>query len=251
MKITPSVIAATFFAVLLLVLAFRVWVKGGILPPHEFAYGTALRNCDAIPEQMNQFLSSEVIDPDEIQIQTYVGNTSERNLAPLITYISSQKNRDLGPLVAALNKVDRLSNQKEKAIQLVKTLIPYKDLLRNESQQDSTIVFVYYGLKQPSSLSQEARLKIGTLVRQLDTAKQSAQFASGECPKNYLVGNINIYPLALENTSWHSTVEFASPKKAPVLEIRFMGLKGIFRYLLDEMTVKTGDSFLHLDGESI
>jgi hypothetical protein len=29
-----------------------------------------------------------------------------------------------------------------------------------------------------------------------------------------------------------------------------MGLKGIFRYLLDEMTKKTGDSFAHLDGES-
>jgi len=35
------------------------------------------------------------------------------------------------------------------------------------------------------------------------------------------------------------------------LEIRFMGLKGVFRYLLDEMTGKTGDTFLHLDGESI
>jgi hypothetical protein len=251
MKITPSVIAGTFFAVLLVVLVFRVLVKGGMLPPHEFAYGTALRNCEAIPEQMDQFLSLEVMDPDDIQIQTYVGNTSAKNLAPLITYISSQKNRDLGPLVAALNKVDQLSNQKEKAIQLVKTLLPYKDLLRNESQQDSIIVFVYYGLKQPSNLPQGDRLKVGNLVRQLDSAKQSTQFDSGACPKNYLVGNINIYPLALENTSWHGTVEFASPKEAPVLEIRFMGLKGIFRYLLDEMTVKTGDSFLHLDGESI
>jgi len=65
------------------------------------------------------------------------------------------------------------------------------------------------------------------------------------------VGNINIYPLALENTSWHSTVEFASPKDAPVLEIRFMGLRGVFKYLLDAMMEKTGDSFKHLDGESI
>jgi hypothetical protein len=94
-------------------------------------------------------------------------------------------------------------------------------------------------------------VKVSNLVSQLDTAKQSAKFDSRECPQNYLVGNINIYPLALENTSWHNTVAFASPKEAPILEIRFMGLKGIFRYLLDEMTEKTGDSFLHLDGESI
>jgi hypothetical protein len=65
------------------------------------------------------------------------------------------------------------------------------------------------------------------------------------------VGNINIYPLALENTSWHSTVEFASPKASPILEIRFMGLKGVFRYVLDEMMAKNAASFLHLDGESI
>ena len=144
-----------------------------------------------------------------------------------------------------------MSNQKEKAVLLVKALLPYKDSLRNESEQDTIIVFVYYGLKKPSNLSQIARANVSNLVRQLDTAKQSADFDSGECPTNYLVGNINIYPLGLDNTFWHKTVEFKSPENAPVLEIRFMGLKGIFRYLLDEMTRKTGDSFMHLDGESL
>src|SRR6266542_38737 len=248
MKITPSTIAGMLLVVLLLVFVLRGRVKGGILPPHEFAYGAALRNSEAIPERMDQFLSLEVMDPNEIQIQTFVGNRSERNLASLITYITSQKSYEFGPL---LKNVDQLSNQKEKAIQLVKTLLPYKDLLRNELQQDTIIVFVYYGLKRPSNLSQAARIKVGNLVRQLDTAKQPAEFDSGECAENYLVGNINIYPLALENTSWHNTVEFASPKGAPVLEIRFMGLKGVFRYMLDEMTAKTGASFLHIDGESI
>ncbi len=214
MKITPSVIVGLLFAVLLLVLVLRIWVKGGIVPPHEFAYGTALRNCEAIPERMDQLLSLDAMDSNEIQIETFVGN-------------------------------------QEKAIQFVKTLLPYKDFLRNEAQQDTVIVFVYYGLKQPSNLSQAARVEVSNLVKQLDTPKQSAESDSGECPKNFLVGNLNIYPLALENTSWHTTVEFAAPKEAPVLEIRFMGLRGVFRYLLDEMTRKTGDSFVHLDGESI
>jgi hypothetical protein len=251
MKITPSVVAGMLVATLLVVLVLRVWAKGGILPPHEFAYGTALRNCEAIPARMDQFLSLEVMDPDEVQIETFVDMRSEKNLMPLIKYISSQKNQDFGPLISGLKSVDELSNQKEKAIQLVKTLLPYRNLLRNEPKQDTIIIFVYYGLRQPSNLSQAARVKVSNLVRQLDTAKQSAEFDSGKCPKNYLVGNINIYPLALENTSWHNTVEFGSSKEAPVLEIRFMGLKGVFRYLLDEMTGKTGDSFLHLDGESL
>ena len=88
-------------------------------------------------------------------------------------------------------------------------------------------------------------------MRQSDTAKQSADFDSGECPKNYLVGNINIYPLALENTSWRSIAKLDSPKDAPILEIRFMGLKGIFKFMLEEMTRKSGASFIHLDGESL
>lgn len=251
MKIMPSIIAGMLFAVLLVVLVVRVWAKGGGLPPHEFAYGTALRNSEAIPERIDQFLSLDVMDPNEIQIQTFVGNRSEKNLKPLIAYISSQKNHDFGSLMTALKNVDQLSNQKEKAIQMVKTLLPYKASLRSKQEQDSIIVFVFYGLKQPSKLPQAARMKVSSLVKQLDTDSQAAKFDSGDCPENYLVGNINSYPLALENTSWHNTVDFGSPREAPILEIRFMGLKGAFRYLLDDMTAKTGDTFLHLDGESI
>jgi hypothetical protein len=251
MEITPSIVAGTVVAALLVALALRFWAQGAGLPPHEFAYGTALKSSEAIPERMDQLLAIEVMDPKEIQIETFVGNRREKNLTPLITYISSQKNHDFGPLMADVKNIDQLTNQKEKAIRLVKTLLPYKDLLRNEAQRDAIIVFVHYGLKQPSNLPEEARAKISNLVRQLDTAKQAAEFDSGKCPKDYLVGNINIYPLGLENTIWHNMVEIVSPKDAPILEIRFMGLKGIFRYMLDEMRRKTGDSFVHLDGESL
>jgi hypothetical protein len=251
MRAKPAIVTGILFAILLAVLALRSRARGDGLPPHEFAYGTALRNPEAIPEQMDQFLSLEVMDPNKVQIQTYVDRRSEKNLKPLVQYISSQKNHDFRPLTATLENVDQLSNQKEKAIQLVKALLPYKDLLRNEAKEDSIIVFVSYGLKQPSELPHAARVKVSDLVRKLDTAKQLAEFESQECPENYLVGNMNIYPLGLENTFWHKSVEFDSPKSAPILEIRFMGVKGVFRYLLDEMTRKTGDSFLHLDGQSL
>ena len=251
MKITPLVVTVILLAALLMVFVLKVRAKGGLLPPHEFAYGTALKNCEAIPEQMDRFLSLEVVDPVQIQIETYVDLRCQKNLMPLITYISSQKNHDFGPLIATLKDVDRLSNQKEKALQLVKTLLPYKGQLRDEPKQDTIIVFVYYGLKQPSNLPQSARVSVSSLVRQLDTPDQSSEFESGKCPENYLVGNINIYPLALENSFWHKNVEFDAPKNSAVLEIRFMGLKGIFTYLLNEMTRRTGDSFVHLDGESL
>jgi hypothetical protein len=235
--------------VLLLVFPFKIWSE----PPHDFGYGTALKDCEAIPEQMDQFLSLEEMDPEEIQIETVVGSitNSEKNLKPLITYFSTQKQKDFGTLVAALKAADELPNQKQKAIQFVKVLLPYKDALKDESHEVSIVVFVYYGLKQPSKLSPPTRAKLGKLVKQLDTAAQTAKFDSGECPTNYLVGKINIYPLLLEDTFWHGIVEFPSAKDAPIMEIRFMGLRGVFRYLLDEMTARTGYTFVHLDGDSL
>jgi hypothetical protein len=99
------------------------------------------------------------MDPGKIQIQTYVGNQGEKNLTPLIGYVSSQKGRDSDALIVALKRIDQVPNQKQKAIQLVETLCSYKDLLRNESEQDQVIVFVYYGLKQPASVPAGARTK--------------------------------------------------------------------------------------------
>jgi hypothetical protein len=154
MRIAPALVTAMVFAAALVFIVLKVWARGGGLPPHEFAYGAALANSEAIPEQIDQFLSLDAVDPDEIQIRTFVGDSRAKNLMPLIGYISNQKNHDFGPLITALKSADQLPNQKDKAVQLVKILLPYKDSLRNESEQDTIIVFVYYGLKQPSNLSQ-------------------------------------------------------------------------------------------------
>ncbi len=133
MRITPSLVAVIVVVALVLIFVLKFWGQGGILPPHEFAYGTALRNSDAIPERMDQFLSLEVLDANQVQIQTFVGNNSARNISPLIGYIASQRGHDFSALVAALKAVDQLSDQKEKAIWLVKTLLPYKEALKKQS----------------------------------------------------------------------------------------------------------------------
>jgi hypothetical protein len=238
--------------ILVAVLALKARGKGGVFPPHEFAYGSALETSDAIADRMDQFLSLEELDADRFEIQTFAGNASAKNLKPLINYILSQRDHDFSSLIGALKELDQLPNQKEKAVQAVNALLPYKEALRDDEKQDSIIIFVSYSLKKPAELSPIARGKISSLVRTFDTAKQAEKFDSGECPSNYLGGNVNIYPLSLDNTSWHETADFTtSNKDSPVLEIRFMGLKGIFKYLLDEMTAKTGLSFVHLDGQSL
>jgi len=243
--------AIVLIVVILLIFILKNKAKAGFLPPHEFAYGTALTDIGTLPEKVDQFLSLESIDPDKIQIETYVDLNSEKNLKPLIKFVAAQKNTALDLLVVSLNAIDKLPNQKEQAIRLVKALLPFKGLLKNESKQDSIIVFIYYGLKDPSNLSPGAKGRITDLVRQLDTSKQAEEFDSEKCPRKYLVGNVNIYPLALENIFWHGNVNFGTSRKSPILEIRFMGLKGIFKYLLDEMKAKTGSSFKHLDGEEL
>jgi hypothetical protein len=57
MKIMHSVIGRMLFAVLLLVVIFPFRINSQTLPPHEFAYGIALKTSGEIPERMDQFLS--------------------------------------------------------------------------------------------------------------------------------------------------------------------------------------------------
>lgn len=256
MAIAAWTIVAILAFALMLVLMFRSLGKffpigEGLMPPHEFAYGASLRSSDVIPDRIDQFLSLEVLEPDRIQIETSSRDSGATNLEPLVRHVLSRPGPDFAKLGAELKVLDQLPDQKQKAIQLVKLLIPYKELLKNESEQDSIIVFVNYRLKHPREISPPERAKIGRLVRHLDTPEQANAFDAGQCPVSFLGGNVNLYPLNLDNTSWHDIVTFDAPDDAPILEIRFMGLRGIFRYLLDEMTVKTGTSFQHLDGESL
>jgi hypothetical protein len=154
-------------------------------------------------------------------------------------------------LVSNLERVNDVPDVQRKVEALLATLIDYKDLIRDESNQDKIIVFIYYRLRAPSSLSANAQNSISSMVRTLDTEKQARAFDSNQCPPNYLEGNVNVYPLAIENSGWYKSVDLPGDRTRPILEIRFMGLRGIFRYLLDSMEHNSHLSFAHLDGEEL
>ena len=68
----------------------------------------------------------------------------------------------------------------------------------------------------------------------------------------YLAGTINIYPHFVENTSWYKSLEGEDSQEVqPILEIRFMGLRGVFDYMLKEIQATLGLGFFHLDGEAL
>ena len=251
MKLTAFITVIVVIVVLISVFIFKNYKKVFSLPPHEFAYGVSLKNIEELPIMVEQFLSSEAMDPDKVKIETFLGYQNDKTLNLLISHINSKHNEALKPLISSLEEIDDLSSNKEKAIKLVKTFLPYRDQLRDQGNEDYLIVFIYYGIKQPGDLSLDARGQIVSFVTTLDTPKETEIFKSGQCPVNYLVGNINIYPLALENTFWHKVTDLGESKNNPILEIRFMGLKGIFKYLISEMENKTGKQFKHLDGELI
>lgn len=236
--------------VLIALFLYKTYKKDLSLPPHEFAYGIFLKSIEELTIMVDQFLSLEALDPGKIEIET-VGDRVDKTLNLLISHVTSKQNESLMPLISSLKDIDTLSNKKEKAIKLVKALIPYRDQLRDEENQDELIVFIKYGMKQPADLSLDVRGRIEGFVTMLDTPEQTESFKSERCPKSYLEGNINIYPLALENTFWHTVKNLGESKNKPILEIRFLGLKGIFKYLISEMKKETGKQFKHLDGELI
>jgi len=64
----------------------------GIFPPHEFAYGSPLKNIEALAERINTFLSLEPLDPRTIQIQTSSG-TAVRAQTIKIKLVNGKKGR--------------------------------------------------------------------------------------------------------------------------------------------------------------
>jgi hypothetical protein len=226
------------------------------LPPHEFAYGAPLASLQELPAMVGQFLTLEALDPTKTRIEvSMLGGSSDsgKDIKALAAYFRAKAGSQPGAdnLLSDLERINSIRDVQRKVDALLSTLVDYKDLIRDEPNQDKIIIFIYYRLRVPSLLSADAKNSISSMLRTLDTEKQARAFDRDQCPSNYLEGNVNIYPLAIENRGWYKSVDLPGDPTRPVLEIRFMGLRGIFRYLLDSMQHNTGLAFAHLDGEDV
>lgn len=248
------------------IMFFLKRAKAFNFPPHEFAYGAQLLNIGELPKRVEEFLALECLDQSKIRLEVSVIKKAlmdkiiskgdvyfeKGGIDLLIKYLSNNisKNIDINPLISSLWEIEKIDSPLQRSIKLLNTLIEYKDILKNEAKQDDIIIFIYYRFKNPSLLDAITKNKVAMSVNKLDTIEQWRVFTSENCPDNFLEGNINIYPLLIENTSWYRSGNIKTTNNSlPILEIRFMGLKGIFEYLLEEMGNKYNVSFFHLDGE--
>lgn len=222
-------------------------------PPHESAYGIQLAGIDELPTRVRQILSLDIFDPRKTTIQISSMRRS-CGIAKLTRYCAklAKHNSNLKPLIASLKQTEKVLPVQEAAVQLIELLVAYRAGLRDESKQDEVIVFIHFGLKDPSELDPGTREAIQRLVQRVDTPKEAQEFNSGHCPKVFLKGNINIYPRAIENISWYHLVKLDLPDQTkPILELRFMGLRGVFIYILDEIEKRLRCTFFGLDGEPV
>jgi len=156
------------------------------------------------------------------------------------------------PLVLSLKQIEKIQPDQEAALRLIDLLVKYRADLQDESKQDEIIVFIDFGLKDPAETEPATHDALVQFTKRFDTPKQAQEFNSGNCPKVFLKGTINIYPRAIENTSWYHQVKLELPDQTkPVLELRFMGLRGVFIYILDEIEKRLECTFFGLDGESV
>jgi hypothetical protein len=238
-------------------IAYFVWSKLGnsLLPPHEFAYGAPLGSIQDLPHAVSQFLSLPALDPAKIRIEASIlgGSGGSGDIASLAKYLNAKMGSRPGVanLVSELRRINSIPNPLEKTDALLEALIRDRDIIRDEPNQDRAIVFIFYDLKEPSLLDSGMKAEISIATHTLDSDSQARLFDSQKCPKNFLEGNINIYPLAMENVGWYKSLGLPGDQNRPILEIRFMGLRGIFRFLLDGMEHASGLPFMHLDGEKL
>jgi len=227
----------------------------GPKPWHEYAYGTSLSNLAALPHAVSQFLSLPALDSSKIRIETSISSASNGSddIGALATYLNGRIGSRPGgsELVSELMRINMIPDTAQKVNHLLTTLIQSKDLIRDDAHQDDVIMFIHYYLKSPSSLDSDLRTTIASMIGKMDSAKNARLFEHGKCPEKLLHGNINIYPLSMEDTSWYKVSGLSGDPTRPILEIRFMGLKGIFQYLLDSMSHTSGLSFVYLDGDKL
>ena len=252
-----SRIYLTLTVVAVLAIAYFVWSKMGnsLLPPHEFAYGAPLGNLQDLPQAVSQFLSLLALDPTKVRVETSIlgGSIGRQDISSLASYLNANLGSRPGvvSLVSELRHINSISNPLQKTDALLNALIQNREIIRDEPNQDKVIVFIFYDLKNPSSLDSDVKKAISSMTQRLDSDSQARLFDSQRCPQNFLEGSINIYPLAMENRGWYKSVDLSGDQNRPILEIRFMGLRGIFQYLLDDMERASKLSFVHLDGEKL
>jgi len=225
----------------------------GALPPHEFAYGTQLKDITDLPERVRQILSLEIFDAQKIRIEVS-GMKGANDLRDLATYCSEIQRQTTGleSFPGLIKDVQKIQPELERAVCLIQRLVEYREALRDETRQDEVIVFVHYAFKHPQSLPQDVRDAVERYVTQLDTPRESQRFAGRNCPPNFLAGNINIYPRLIENTSWYASMSAEEDGRTPpILEIRFMGLRGLFKYILREIQNRLACEFGYLDGDPL
>jgi hypothetical protein len=227
----------------------------GAIPPHECAYGIQLASIEDLSNRVRQILEMEFFDPAKTNIKvSCLGGGGGSGIVVLRQYCAelAKDNSRLEPLVESLKQIEKMQPAQEAAIRMIDLLVRYRTDLEDEESQDEIIVFIHFGLKDLARPDPATREALARLVERVDTPKQAEKFKSRRCPQNFLGGDINIYPLAIGNTSWYrlANLEMADQNR-PILELRFTGLGGVFIYLLDEIEKRFGYKFFHLDGESI
>lgn len=200
---------------------------------------------------MEEFLSLDCIDPKSLRMEVSPAGDSG-DLGLLIRYLEKNLvDRDLTAVTERLRAIKKAS-PKVQARDLVQALVDYKGVLHNEELVDDLVIFLRYNLKHPSTLDPAARDQLLQLVSTLDTRGRCHLFKSPACPRDFLEGTLNIWPLAIENTSWYDIADLPeNAKQRPILKVRFSGLRGAFRFLLNEMERRSWLTFHFLQGDRL
>lgn len=150
-----------------------------------------------------------------------------------------------------LDRLEKVRNPRDRAVALARMLVEMRESFRDDERQDDVIAFIQFALRRPQQLSNPDRDEALAAVSELDGPEDAAELEAGASPDEAFAGNVNLYPLAIENTSWFEIAEELDGPPTPVLEIRFTGLRGLGRLLFRQFESATGLTLIHLDGDVI
>jgi|GEM_PF-5951445 len=218
---------------------------------NEYVYGLILKSIDQLPEVVYYMLSGKLINQDSLSIELiYIrkdGKIKNGRIKDLREILRS-KGIDPISLDAFLKNIEKGSYlSPENCRDLIVKVIEKKENLKAHIGSEEIIISIKFHMKELNQIDSEIFQEMVALVKRVDGDELARSLLKKKIPKRRRVGWLNISLFDIEGGFWREKLS-DEDVKGVILEVRFYGLGGILKYLLDETKMRYNISYIHLEG---
>lgn len=218
----------------------------------EYVYGFLLKDIAQITEVVEYLLTLEAINEKAISTEFVHIREDGSFISGGIEGFRKVVKKRLGNNAIYMGFTKGLEGGKyvspQDIQQFLVGVIENREILRRKAlPEEEIIISIQFEIKDLKQLGTNLFEEIGSLVKAIDSKKMARMFLKRRLSRKYRRGWINIYPFDIEGKFWQEKLSYPG-EKGPILEVRYYGSGGCFKYLLEEVRKRYGISYIHLEG---